>query len=251
MRLVGECEKGVVCLSDIDVSGVNDMSRLFRKKKIDWGDPKNSIAEWDVSNVKHMSAMFAQCDFDADLSEWNVSGVENMQEMFARCTFDGDLSRWDVSKVRDMSCMFQGSRFRGDIASWDVSNVEDMPYLFSPKVLSCPCEIDWNNPNNDISQWDIGRVESMFGMFFESNFDRDISSWTKRLAPNVDLTGFNQYSEHERRFGSIENLQDFYIKQFDQDYWVQKYRQAIGDKERFEILKLIKRAMDHSKSRGK
>jgi surface protein len=70
------------------------------------------IGNWDVSNVKKMSKMFADvcCDqesgeryttkFNNDISSWDVSNVENMSGMFyPNSIFNQDLSAWDVSNV--------------------------------------------------------------------------------------------------------------------------------------------------------
>ena len=112
-------------LNHIDVSEITDMSWLFNSSRI-----KNiKIDEWDVSNVKTMSHMFAYChDFNADLSSWGtrVSNVTNMDSMFYECfEFESDLSNWNVSKVTNMEYMFNWcKRLDCDLSKWDVSNVK-------------------------------------------------------------------------------------------------------------------------------
>ena len=60
----------------------------------------------DVSHVKDMNHMFADNDFNGDISQWDVSNVENMNWMFAESKFNGDISEWNVSNVKDMNRMF-------------------------------------------------------------------------------------------------------------------------------------------------
>ena len=78
------------------------------------------IEDWDVSNVKDMSYMFAGCStFNCDLSKWNVSSVEKMGSMFKGCIkFNSDLSHWDVSSVEDMVAMFGNCQSLKQIPSW-------------------------------------------------------------------------------------------------------------------------------------
>ena len=57
-------------------------------------DPHEPTAEWDVSSVTDMDAVF----IDA-------------------ISFNGDILKWDVSSVKDMSHMFEGaSSFNGDLS---------------------------------------------------------------------------------------------------------------------------------------
>ena len=60
----------------------------------------------DTSNIIDMSYLFADSDFNGDISKWDVSNVENMQGMFSRSTFNGDISDWDVSNVKFKLGMF-------------------------------------------------------------------------------------------------------------------------------------------------
>ena len=92
-----------VDLNDIDVSKINDISRLFEDL-----DFNGDISKWNVSNATEMHSMFYKCkSFNSDISNWNVSKVKNMMCMFVGCTsFNQDISTWDVSKVIDNSYMF-------------------------------------------------------------------------------------------------------------------------------------------------
>ena len=122
-------------LNHLDVSRVEDMSKLFydNKKHINFTKYNFDVSDWNVSNVKNMSFMFFGCErFNCDLSRWKVPKVKAMHGMFFRCvSFNSDLSGWDVSNVEDMNAMFSGCKnFNCDLSRWDVSKVTDMNCMF-------------------------------------------------------------------------------------------------------------------------
>ena len=123
-----------VDLNDIDVSKINDMSRLFEDL-----DFNGDISKWNVSKVKNMMCMFVCCtSFNQDISTWDVSKVENMSSIFYKCSkFNQDISTWDVSNVTIMNSMFYGCKsFNKDISNWDVSNVKNKDGIF----INCQIE---------------------------------------------------------------------------------------------------------------
>ena len=92
----------------------------------------------DLSGVTDMSNMFRRMNLlIGDLSGWNVSNVTNMKEMFFACGFNGDISKWDVSNVTNMNSMFFAAiLFNGDISEWDISSVTDITFMFSSNIVS-------------------------------------------------------------------------------------------------------------------
>ena len=87
----------------IDTSEITDMKSLFANEK-QLRDVNFNVSEWNVSNVRTMAFMFANCKkFDCDLSDWNMSNVTHTNYMFDNCqNFTGKgLDKLDVSNVVD------------------------------------------------------------------------------------------------------------------------------------------------------
>jgi surface protein len=125
-----------------------------------------SLNHMDVSGVKDMSRMFKWSRFSGDISQWNTAQVTIMAGMFFESEFNGDISQWNTSQVKDMSEMFYGSQFNGDISQWNTSQVKNMSEMFYGSQF-----------NGDISQWNTSKVTDMYGMFYESQFTGDLRKW--------------------------------------------------------------------------
>ena len=90
-----------------------------------WG----RVAEWDVSRVTDMRALFANCTtFDCDISGWDVSGVDTMAHMFTGASqFNQDIGNWDVKTTTNVWGMLHGANsFDQDISRWRVAQKLEM-----------------------------------------------------------------------------------------------------------------------------
>ena len=129
------------------------------------------IGTWDVSGVTDMSGLFREkATFNEDISGWNVSNVENMTSMFfGASSFNQPIGDWNVSNVTHMGSMFNGaSSFNQPIGDWNVSKVTDMFYMFRGA----------SSFNQTIGDWNVSKVTEMRYLFFvASSFFQNISSW--------------------------------------------------------------------------
>ena len=116
-------------LSDLKPTNKKELEKLIKQRMKEQG-PNCDLNDIDVSEIKDMSALFYNSEFNGDISRWDVSNVTNMDSMFEGSEFNGDISKWNVSRVKDMHSMFYNSSFDGDISKWNVSRVKDMSYMF-------------------------------------------------------------------------------------------------------------------------
>ena len=174
---INECiDLGEYNLNVIDVSGIKDMSKLFRYVNLDKikEGSKLDISKWNVSNVKDMKYMFLEIKpviNYKDIENWDVSNVTNMSGMFINCrNFNCDLSNWDVSSLRETEYMFDKcDKFKGKgLENWNMSNVWNASQMFMFCTDLC-C---------DLSKWNLSKMQKGYMMFSAcENFDCDVSNW--------------------------------------------------------------------------
>jgi len=108
-----ELKKKYNGLSNLNVSGISDMSYLFAN--FDFNLSKQNgytidISDWNVNNVTNMKNMFDNSKgFNQDLSNWNISKVTDMTRMFYNCKdLDKSFSKWIINKNTATNDMFTG-----------------------------------------------------------------------------------------------------------------------------------------------
>ena len=134
------------------------------------------INTWVTTNITDMSALFANSNFNSNISNWDVGNVTTMYAMFfTNPSFNQPIEDWDVSNVISMNEMFgsgdpsQYSTFDQPLNNWDVSSVTNMRYMFGRAYT-------FNQPLNN---WDVSSVTNMEQMFFDAtSFNQDLSSWS-------------------------------------------------------------------------
>ena len=193
---------GLNCdLNHIDTSKITDMSDLFSIDDACFGlgEFNGNISEWNVTNVKYMTAMFWGSHFNGDISNWNVSNVVDMDGMFFNSKFENNLSKWEIKPSCNTDGMFDSCSIKEEYKPQKEYNgfpkdyselsktVKQLIKKYGNKAdLNCintsritdMSELFYNsNFNGDISKWDVSNVEDMSAMFYGSKFNGDISNW--------------------------------------------------------------------------
>ena len=179
-------------LSDIDFSGINNISGMFYGWK-----PLSEVIlpedfcknKTDLSNLfvgtGNLTYAYESCNGITSLNTtgWDTSKVTNMAGMFTGCAYltSIDLSGFDTSNVTNMNKMF-GSNLNSlneplinmsfiniDVSGFDTSNVTNMSMMFNG------CE---KLTTLDVSNWDVSKVTNMYKMFcFNGMPVLDLSNW--------------------------------------------------------------------------
>jgi surface protein len=177
-------------LSNTCISGLTDLSGLFKYTPISANSLKVNLSTWDTSSVINMSTVFKDKNIDiGNLTLWDTSHVISMVDMFngAKSKSDINISIWNTKNVANMDGMFANSNINEYINNWDISSLISTENMFYKNTAF----------NQDLSRWDMSKIISTAGMFQESVFNQDISDWNlsnllvanKMFALNKD---FNQ-----------------------------------------------------------
>ena len=190
---LGENVNNFPPISEWDVSGIDDMSELFKNRVTtpEQNLKLEGLSNWNVSNVESMNEMFYGCtDLNQPLNDWDVSNVTDMSKMFLGCfVFNQPLDEWDVSSVSEMYRMFLGCfLFNQPLAEWDVSNVIEMSEMF----YGC------KSFNQNLQHWEVDASEHVI------NFSKN-SGMIKKNLP--------KFAINENREEMDEEIKEFTKKQ--------------------------------------
>ena len=227
---------------------MTDMSWLFTSDiALKWNDILN-VSDWDVSNVKNMSGMFANVNsinkdygeiegsnlanrlshyfngssFDQEIGQWDVSHVTNMSGMFCGADlFNRYINDWNVSNVNNMAWMFAGAaKFNQGIGDWDVGEVTNMSAMFLKAKLFGNQDIDysyvWDELGCDCGEqfrsWDVSRVTNMSSMFSEATeFNRGLNHWDVSSVTDMSrmFDGARAFGRFNYQYNSDWNISDW------------------------------------------
>jgi len=98
------------------------------------GDFNGDISDWDTSSVTNMESMLSyNSSFNQDISRWNTSSVTATNDMFRNNpSFNQNISGWNVSSITSMERMFRdASAFNQNITGWCVSSISSEPSNFA------------------------------------------------------------------------------------------------------------------------
>ncbi|MGU3375911.1 BspA family leucine-rich repeat surface protein [Chryseobacterium sp. M5A1_1a] len=130
-----------------------------------------NIGSWDMSAAEDISYMFMKRKtFNQDLNNWDTSNVTTMAYTFAECfLFNQPLDNWNTSRVTNMAFMFHLlPNFNQSLKSWDTSNVTDMGHMFHLAA-------EFNQP---LDLWNVSKVTDMNTMFAEAfKFNQTLKNW--------------------------------------------------------------------------
>ena len=123
--------------------------------------------------------MFAESDFNQDITGWDVSNITDMTSLFATTPFNQNISGWTTSNVTEMNAMFSSnSVFNQPIGNWDVSSVTLMNDMFANASAF----------NQSLANWDISSITNMVNMLNNCgmssvNYDATLIGWEAQGPP--------------------------------------------------------------------
>lgn len=110
-----------------DVGSISIFSELFSASR----NPQmlyfsEDLSNWDMTSATNTDSMFegtvSFTNTSNTIAGWDVSNVRSMSRMFASSGFRGDISQWSVKKVVDFSYMFEfAAQFNCDLSGWETS----------------------------------------------------------------------------------------------------------------------------------
>jgi surface protein len=163
-----------------NVSNVTTFIQMFEclfttHGKFDNGGSE-SIGNWTLKSGVGLSTMFANTNFNRNISGWAVTGLNtSVSEMFSGCNlFNQNLGSWNVSSITNFERMFlNASNFNNggspSIGNWTIRTnaAVSMTQMFNASLRF----------NQDISSWNISRVQSANHMFSSAtDFNNGLAS---------------------------------------------------------------------------
>ena len=181
-------------LEYVDTKKVESLRSFSRYAKL---SDLTSFSNWDVSNVKDFSNIFAdnyQLTNLLPLSNWDTSSGENFSAMFYKDTALASLEgveNWDLSNATTLQFIFSGYTNYNMIydsleplRNWNVSNVENMSGLFRKAINLTEITplTNWNTSSttnisamfqdcffieslDGLENWDTSNVTTMQNLF--------------------------------------------------------------------------------------
>jgi hypothetical protein len=144
-----EIQVNSISITELDVSGVTDMSKLFSGWHL-----FNQPLKWDTSSVINMESTFDRCRSFNQPLEWDTSSVVNMESTFDGCSSLNQPLAWDTRNVVDMKYMFSDCVRFNQPLKWNTGSVKNMEHMF-----------DTCTAFNQSLVWDTRNVTDMTSMF--------------------------------------------------------------------------------------
>lgn len=178
------------CYSGVCLRGKCKIKLNLRKRIEEYNeDPEGErekygdINEWKIE-LRNLSYMFANIDFNHDISKWNLIHTVKVEGMFQNNrTFNQDISKWKMWNIKCMRCMFYDAlEFNQDVSSWEINskitrrNIENI-FRGARKF------------NHDISRWKLKRC-SNYSLSLVSRGDYFYDIFVKR---KQKLLGIDNY----------------------------------------------------------